>query len=206
MDACSGVQFLEPCRTCQARNFYIAFNMATRRSWRPPSKSVSSQIRTIFSARSSGIRRSPIESTFASLWCRESWADSLFQQSAQRTPWTLFATIASPLPEPPKTMPRSHSPRATASAAGRRQEKRATGRRARRIAWGKPSFGCERLGILAPTGRQVIARGGGFAKLLAARQGFARRLAAPLAITCHPFGVQNRGGLLPVAVGFRFRQ
>src|SRR6266481_2419958 len=96
-----------------------AFVIATRLWCRPPSKPVSSQIRTIFSARSSEIRRSPIESTFASLCCRESRADSSFQQSAQRTPCTLFATIASPLPEPPKTIPRSHSPRATASAAGR---------------------------------------------------------------------------------------
>ena len=67
---------------------------------------------------SSGISRSPIESTFASLCWRESRALSSFQQSAHRTPRTLFAAIASPLPEPPKTIPRSHSPRATASAAG----------------------------------------------------------------------------------------
>src|SRR5438876_101298 len=100
-------------------NDYIAFNIATRLSCRPPSKGVSSQIRTILRARSSGIRRSPMERTFASLCCRERRADSSFQQSAQRTPCTLFATIASPLPEPPKTIPRSHSPRATASAAGR---------------------------------------------------------------------------------------
>ena len=31
----------------------------------------------------------------------------------------LHSRLASPLPEPPSTMPRSHSPRATASAAGR---------------------------------------------------------------------------------------
>src|SRR5207248_2122917 len=94
-------------RPYQRRNFYIAFNMATRRSCRPPSKPVSNQIRTIVSARSSGVRRSPMESTLASLCRRERRADSSLQQSAQRTPWTLLATIASPLPEPPNTIPQS---------------------------------------------------------------------------------------------------
>src|SRR6266542_5624274 len=50
---------------------HIAFNIATRLSCRPPSKPVSSQIRTILSARSSGTRRWPIESTLASLCWRE---------------------------------------------------------------------------------------------------------------------------------------
>ena len=42
-----------------------------------------------------------------------------FQTSAQRTPFTRLAVMASPLPDPPSTIPRSHSPEATASAAGR---------------------------------------------------------------------------------------
>jgi len=55
---------------------------------------------------------------FALLCERPRRADSTFQHSAQRMPLKRFAVIASPLPEPPSTMPRSHSPRATASAAG----------------------------------------------------------------------------------------
>jgi hypothetical protein len=79
---------------------YIAFNIATRLSCRPPSKASQAKSAQFLAP---GLReswRSPIESTFASLCVRESWADSSFQQSAQRTPCTLFATIASPLPEP----------------------------------------------------------------------------------------------------------
>ncbi|MNC95793.1 hypothetical protein D3C83_129950 [compost metagenome] len=63
--------------------------------------------------------RSPSASALASLCARASRADSTLQQSAQRTPRTRFATIASPLPDPPSTMARSSSPRASASAAGR---------------------------------------------------------------------------------------
>ena len=90
-----------------------------RRAWRPPSKGTSSQVRTIASATSSLIMRWPIAITLASLWRRASSADSTLQQSAQRTPGTRFAMIASPLPDPPRTIARSHSPRATDSAAGR---------------------------------------------------------------------------------------
>ena len=46
-------------------------------------------------------------------------ADSSLQQRAHRMPRTRLAAIASPLPEPPRTMPRSQRPLATASAAGR---------------------------------------------------------------------------------------
>src|ERR1043166_2404324 len=90
-----------------------------RRSWRPPSKGVVSQSLTISRAVSNAIIRCPRLSTLASLCWRESRALSRFQQREQRTPRTLLAPMASPLPEPPKTMARSHSPRATASAAGR---------------------------------------------------------------------------------------
>jgi hypothetical protein len=38
--------------------------------------------------------------------------------STQRMPRTLLATICSPVPLPPKTMPNWHSPLATALAAG----------------------------------------------------------------------------------------
>jgi len=65
---------------------HIAFNIATRRSCRPPSKPVSSQIRTISSARSSGIRRWPMESTLRHCVAVKDAPDSSLQQSAQRTP------------------------------------------------------------------------------------------------------------------------
>src|SRR6185312_2391012 len=90
-----------------------------RRTWRPPSKGVSSQICTRVRAISSEIILWPREMTLASLCWRPKRADSSFQHRAQRTPRTRLATIASPLPEPPSTMPRSNSPRATASATGR---------------------------------------------------------------------------------------
>src|SRR4051812_1041732 len=90
-----------------------------RRTWRPPSKGVSSQICTSVRAISSEIIRWPKEITLASLCWRPKRADSSFQHRAQRTPRTRLATIASPLPEPPSTMPRSTSPAATASATGR---------------------------------------------------------------------------------------
>src|SRR6185295_5984477 len=90
-----------------------------RRAWRPPSKGVSSQICTRARAVSRGIIRWPRESMLASLCWRARRADSSFQHRAQRTPRTRLATIASPLPEPPSTTPRSNSPRATASATGR---------------------------------------------------------------------------------------
>ncbi len=49
--------------------------------------------------------RAPSAMTLASLCSRASFAVSSFQTSAARTPLTLLAAIASPLPEPPTTMP-----------------------------------------------------------------------------------------------------
>ena len=63
--------------------------------------------------------RAPMAMQLASLCIRPSRAVSTFQHSAQRTPRTRLATMASPLPEPPRTMARSASPEGTASAAGR---------------------------------------------------------------------------------------
>ncbi len=51
-----------------------------------------------------------MEIMFASLCRRASRADSSLQQSAQRTPRRRFAAIASPLPDPPSTTPRSQRP------------------------------------------------------------------------------------------------
>src|SRR5664280_1973515 len=86
---------------------------------RPPSKGVSSHTRTIASASSWETVRAPRERTLASLCARLQMAVCSFQQTPQRMPRTRLATIASPLPEPPNTMPRWYSPRATASATGR---------------------------------------------------------------------------------------
>jgi len=59
----------------------------------------------------------PMLMTFASLCCRASVAVSSFQASAARMPLTLLAAIASPLPEPPMTMPRLSRSAAVAIAA-----------------------------------------------------------------------------------------
>ena len=60
----------------------------------------------------------PMLSTFASLCSRPSRAVTGSAASTQRIPRTLFATIASPVPLPPITIPHSKSPRATARATG----------------------------------------------------------------------------------------
>ena len=69
--------------------------------------------------------RPPTEITLASLCRRASTAVSSFQASAARTPGTLLAAIASPLPEPPMTTPRDVVPScqsvATPSAARRQK-------------------------------------------------------------------------------------
>jgi hypothetical protein len=72
-------------------------------------------------ASSSECCRAPIEIRFASLCSRASSAVAMLQTSAARAPVTLFAAIASPLPDPPNTMPRASTPacrsRTTAFAA-----------------------------------------------------------------------------------------
>lgn len=93
--------------------------LRTRGIWRPPSNSVLSQTRTIASASASVTMRWPSESTLASLCDRFQIATCSVQQRPQRTPRTRLATIASPFPEPPSTMPRSKSSAETASATGR---------------------------------------------------------------------------------------
>ncbi len=61
--------------------------------------------------------RAPILATFASLCSRASRAVSIFQTRAARTPVTLFAAMASPLPDPPMTTPRLPGSPTTAAAA-----------------------------------------------------------------------------------------
>ena len=52
-----------------------------------------------------------------SLCLRESWAEYGSLHTTQRMPGTLFAAREMPTPVPQMTMPRSHSPLATALAA-----------------------------------------------------------------------------------------
>ena len=61
-------------------------------------------MRTILSAISSVIMRSPNETRWRRYARRDSRAVSSFQQSAQRMPRTLFAEIARTFPEPPRRM------------------------------------------------------------------------------------------------------
>ena len=91
-----------------------------RRWWRASSlNGVSRNSSTKRVASSSVCIRPPTEITFALLCCRPSVAVCSLQASAQRTPSTLLAAIASPLPEPPMTMPNDPGSATTASAAGR---------------------------------------------------------------------------------------
>ena len=62
--------------------------------------------------------RPPIATTFALLCSLPSFAVSILQASAARTPYTLFAAICSPLPDPPRTIPSDVGSLAAATAAG----------------------------------------------------------------------------------------
>ena len=85
------------------------------------------RLQTVSRAISSQFPAQDLPGSFFARWkvrcCRYAAAPSLavsrLQQRAQRMPRTLFATIASPFPDPPRTIPRSHSPAATACAVGR---------------------------------------------------------------------------------------
>ena len=74
--------------------------------------------RTQASATSTVVTRAPMARMFASLCSRPRRATSGVAACTQRMPRILLATIASPVPLPPRTMPRSYSPRATARATG----------------------------------------------------------------------------------------
>ena len=62
--------------------------------------------------------RPPTAITFALLCFLASFAVSMLQASAARTPLTLLAAICSPFPEPPITIPSDPESLTTASAAG----------------------------------------------------------------------------------------
>ncbi|CAM5737313.1 hypothetical protein SHIRM173S_01052 [Streptomyces hirsutus] len=65
--------------------------------------------------------RAPTAITLASLCVRPSAAVSSLHARAARTPFTLFAAICSPLPEPPITMPRLPGSAAVRSAVRRQK-------------------------------------------------------------------------------------
>src|SRR5438105_7702903 len=90
-----------------------------RRSCRPPCGCAPRYASTIAFASSTPRTRSPSVSRFTSTCSTPSRADHSFSTTAARTPAILFAATAGPMPEPQKKMPRSTSPRATASARGR---------------------------------------------------------------------------------------
>ena len=99
---------------------WIEASMRSMRRWRrPPSNAVPSHSSRIASRSPSAMKRSPSASTFESLCARPACAESTLQATVARMPRTRLATMASPLPDPPSTIPRSHSRRATASATAR---------------------------------------------------------------------------------------
>lgn len=96
--------------------------MSMRRMWRSsPENGVPRKVSTNFVASSCVCMRAPTATTLALLCWRPSDAVSSLQASAARTPFTLFAAICSPLPEPPITMPRAPWSAAVRSAARRQK-------------------------------------------------------------------------------------
>lgn len=77
------------------------------------------KISTNFVASSRVCIRPPTEITLALLCSRPRAAVCSLQARAARTPFTLFAAICSPLPEPPMTMPSASGSAAVFSAARR---------------------------------------------------------------------------------------
>jgi len=73
---------------------------------------------TISSASISPVTAAPRAIMLVSLCSRVSLADMGLSSSAQRMPLTLLAVMDTPMPVVQQTMPRSHSPLATACAAG----------------------------------------------------------------------------------------
>ena len=69
------------------------------------------------SARLGPTMPAPMASMFASLWRRVISAERGSPHRAQRMPFTLLAVMEIPMPVVQMTMPFSHSPEATASAA-----------------------------------------------------------------------------------------
>ena len=97
----------------------MASIIATRRLCRSAVHSVDRKTSTIWSARSSARYPAPSVRTFASLCSRAFFAVARSNAMPARTPATLFAAMAEPMPAPSTTMPRPARPEATASAAAR---------------------------------------------------------------------------------------
>ena len=72
----------------------------------------------ISSATNSPITPAPIATMFALLCSLVSLAETVSEQSAQRIPGTLLAQMETPIPVVQMRIPFSHSPSATAFAAG----------------------------------------------------------------------------------------
>ena len=93
--------------------------LSMRRWWRSAwENAVFSQVSTISSASISPVTPAPIAIMLVSLCSRVRRADITSDSSAQRMPLTLLAVMDTPMPVVQTTMPRSHSPEATALAAG----------------------------------------------------------------------------------------
>src|SRR5450432_657638 len=101
--------FAEPCpdAACFASAFSISLIFSTRRSWRPPANCVFSHLSTIATA-CSGLRiLAPSVNTLALLCSRLIWASYSVLTLAARTPATLLAAMAMPIPLPHTRIPRS---------------------------------------------------------------------------------------------------
>src|SRR5207244_5485978 len=93
--------------------------LCTRRTWRPPSKAVSSHLWRISIPSSSLTKRAGSTSTLASLCRRASSAISGLHATAARTRGNRFATYDMPRPVPHVRTPRFAAPELTASPTGR---------------------------------------------------------------------------------------
>ena len=93
--------------------------LSTRRWWRPPSNGVLRKASTMQSAILFPISPPPMASMLASLCRRVISAERGSLHRAQRMPFTLLAAMEMPMPVVQITIPRSHAPEATASAAAR---------------------------------------------------------------------------------------
>src|SRR5438445_7527785 len=110
-----------PCvRSATTGSVFSSFAICwRRRSCRPLWTFAPRYASTLLLASPSPITPSRSVSTLTSPGATPSRADHSFSTTPARTPAILFAATAGPMPEPQKKMPRSTSPRATASARGR---------------------------------------------------------------------------------------
>ena len=91
----------------------ILFN---RLSWRSPENFVSIHVSRISTTSDSLVFRLPKQSILALLCARDRRVDSVFTQSAARTPGNLLAVILTPIPDLHTIMPWSTRPCDTSAA------------------------------------------------------------------------------------------